>query len=89
MSLNDGSEAIRRQASFLGFGFERGNSKVGKWETWVWFSTFPRPAGAVGMWESRSDFQGLWEERETWVRFSSLSIARHFHGPPRFLHALR
>src|SRR6266568_4582090 len=40
--------------------------------------------GAVGMWESRSDFQGLWEARETWVWFSSLSIARHFHSPPRF-----
>jgi hypothetical protein len=32
------------------------------------------------MWESRSDFQGLWEERETAVWFSSLSIARHFHS---------
>src|ERR1700758_4403679 len=44
--------------------------------------------GAVGMWESRSDLQGLWEGRETWVWFSSLSIARHFHSPPRFHHAL-
>src|SRR5258708_39846960 len=44
---------------------------------------------AVGMWESRSDFQGLWEARETWVWFSSLSIARHFHSPLAFHHALR
>src|ERR1700694_4966786 len=32
------------------------------------------------MWESRSDFQGRWEERETWVWFSALSTARHFHS---------
>ena len=43
--------------------------------------------GAVGMWESRSDFQGRWERRETWFWFSSFSTARHFHGAPRF-HAL-
>src|SRR5258708_22220335 len=39
------------------------------------------------MWESRSDFQGLWEGRATWFWFSSLSIARHFHSPPRFSRA--
>jgi len=37
--------------------------------------------GAVGMWESRSDFQGRWETRETCFWFSSFSIARHFHSP--------
>src|ERR1700693_5535302 len=64
----------------------RENRAVGKWESCFWISTFPSAfaAGAVGMWESRSDFQGLWEERETRFWFSSLSIARHFHGPPRF-----
>jgi hypothetical protein len=40
------------------------------------------------MWESRSDFQGLWEGRETWFWFPSLSIARHFQGSPGFHHAL-
>jgi hypothetical protein len=33
MSLNDGSEAIRRQASFLGFGFEGLREKTAKWES--------------------------------------------------------
>ena len=37
--------------------------------------------GAVGMWESRSDFQGRWETRETRFWFSSFPIARHFHSP--------
>src|SRR5450759_1288765 len=39
-------------------------------------------AGAVGMWESHGDFQGLWETRETCLWFSSFPIARHFHSPP-------
>jgi len=39
--------------------------------------------GAVGMWESHSDFQGRWETRETCFWFSSFSIARHFHSPVR------
>ena len=56
-----GSEAIRRQASFLGVCLRERRQQVGKLETCFWFSTFPRVAGAVGMWESRSDFQGLWE----------------------------
>ena len=36
---------------------------MGKWETCFWFSTFPSASssGLCGMWESRSDFQGLWE----------------------------
>ena len=56
--------------------------QVGKWETCFWFSTFPRPVAAVGMWESRSDFQGLWARRKTCLWFSSASTDRHFHGPP-------
>ena len=36
---------------------------MGKWETCSWFSTFPRLVEAVGMWESRGDFQGLWETK--------------------------
>ena len=34
---------------------------------------------AVGMWESRSDFQGRWEGWKTWGWFSRLSTDRHFH----------
>src|SRR5437868_7467365 len=33
----------------------------------------------VGMWESRSDFQGRWEAWESWVWISTPSTARHFH----------
>jgi hypothetical protein len=44
-----GSEAIRRQGSFLEFGFLRFRDT--------------NTAGAVGMWESRNDFQGLWETK--------------------------
>jgi hypothetical protein len=58
-----GSEAIRRRVPFLVLVLERGQ-QVGKWETCFWFSTFPRVAEAVGMWESRSDFQGLWQTTE-------------------------
>src|ERR1700680_4103244 len=36
---------------------------VGKWETWFWFSTFPRPSrrscGNVGISRSLRDFQGM------------------------------
>ena len=60
MSLKAGSEAIRRKCLLSWLIFVR-EQQVGKWETGLWFSTFPRRAGAVGMWESRSDFQGLWE----------------------------
>jgi hypothetical protein len=46
--------------------------------------------GAVGMWKSRSDFQGQWEDRETVVWFFSLPTARHFHSAAVcFFHALR
>ena len=77
-----GSEAIRRQASFL-FWFVR--EKPEPWESGnpvFGFPLFHGVVGAVGMWESRSDFQGRWEERHTWGWFSSLSTARHFHRPP-------
>jgi hypothetical protein len=60
MSLKAGSEAIRRKG-LLSWWVWLGEQQVGRWETCLWFSTFPRRAGAVGMWESRSDFQGLWE----------------------------
>src|SRR5579871_3805946 len=63
-------------------GFLRGKQRVGKWETCFWFSTFPRGVGAVGMWESRSDFQGLWARWKTCFWFSTASTDRHFHGPP-------
>jgi hypothetical protein len=39
--------------------------------------------GAVGMWESRSDFQGRWETKETWVWFSSFFTRRSFPRPNR------
>jgi hypothetical protein len=31
------------------------------------------------MWESSCDFQGRWEGWETCIRFSTLSMDRHFH----------
>ena len=36
----------------------------------------------MGMWESRSDFQGRWEGWKTCLWFSRLSTDRHFHGFP-------
>ena len=38
---------------------------------------------AVGMWESRSDFQGRWETEETDFGFPPFSSARHFHSRSR------
>ncbi len=58
--------------------WRKGIEAVGKWESGsldFHFSTAV-VVGVEGMWESHSDFQGLWEERETCVWFSSLSIAR-------------
>lgn len=92
-SLNNepegGSEAIRRKGlpSWLIFVREQ---QVGKWETCFWFSTFPRRAGAVGMWESRlCDFQGRWETK------GNLGLVfLVFHAPvistvlPGFIYAL-
>ncbi len=61
-----GSEATDRRASLFGVGFGVCIHKT--------------VVVAVGMWESRRDFQGRWEERETWVWFSAPSMARHFHS---------
>src|SRR5215212_7040288 len=94
------------QASFV-FAFEVGkrnrnsSGKVGSLPLAFHFSTV---VAAVGMWESRSDFQGRWAPRETWCWFSWASTARHFHSrlscrsrlletgeqlPFRLLHAAR
>jgi hypothetical protein len=62
MSLKAGAKRSAARGSFLNW-FRTRKQQVGKWETCFWFSTFPRRAGAVGMWESRSDFQGLWETK--------------------------
>ena len=59
---------------------------MGKWEAGGWLSNFPPPVAAEEMWESHSDFQSLWAQRETCFRFSSASIGCHFLS--RF-HALR
>lgn len=41
--------------------------------------------GAVGMWKSRSDFQGRGKTKGNLVLvFLRFSTARHFHGAPRF-----
>ena len=62
---------------------------MGKWETCFWFSTFPRLVGAVGMWKSRSDFQGLWE-----TKGNLGMVFLVFHAPvistvlPGFIYAL-
>ena len=65
-------------------GREPGSSSrsgTGKWETCLWFSTFPeRFAGAVGMWKSRPPFgeisKGLVES------VGSLLLAfQAFHSP--------
>src|ERR1700728_2034627 len=78
-SLNDepegGSEATRRKG-LLSWLIGLREQPVGKWETCFRFSTFPRRAGAVGMWESRSDFRGLWETK------GNLGLVfLVFHGP--------
>jgi hypothetical protein len=75
MSLKAGSEGDPPPGSPFSFGLEQ-KQQVGKWETCFWFSTFPRRAGAVGMWESRSDFQGLWE---TQGNLGSVFLV--FHAP--------
>ena len=62
MSLKADVKRSAARVSFLGLIWLR-KQQVGKWETCFWFSTFPRRAGAVEMWESRSDFQGLWETK--------------------------
>jgi hypothetical protein len=37
-------------------------------------------AGTVVMWESRREFQGVWEGWKAAFGLSRLSIRRHFHG---------
>src|SRR5450755_2501327 len=55
MSLKAGAKRSAARLPFL-VGFERQKQPVGKWETCFRFSTFPRGAGAVGMWESQQRF---------------------------------
>src|SRR5438270_7195852 len=55
MSLKAGAKRSAARASFCDFLVEI-KQQAGKWETWFTFSTFPRLAGAVGMWESRERF---------------------------------
>jgi len=75
MSLKAGAKRSAARGSFLEFGFESFETELA--------------AGAVGMWESRSDFQGLWETEE------NLGLVfLVFHAPvistvlPGFFHAL-
>ena len=50
----------------FGFEFARESRRdEGKWKGCFWLSTFPRTAGAVGMWESQRDFQERWEGWKT------------------------
>lgn len=72
----------------IGFGFVlgrdyRGSSRgvrVGKWETWVWFSSFPsalrRRCGNVGNSRCRRVFQGAVGRVE-----NLRSVFQAFHGP--------
>ena len=63
----------------------RREPRVGKWETWVWFSTFPGGrSGAVGMWGTRGVCElskGRWKVRETCCWFSVLSMGPTFPQP--------
>jgi hypothetical protein len=60
-------------------------ARVGKWETWFWFSTFPLGlARAVGMWGSRvvcEISKELWEGWEACLWLSTPSIAPAFPQP--------
>src|ERR1700730_6816902 len=81
MSLEAGAERIRSGVSFFSFLIETKQ----QWESGKRAFRFPLFRASSGLWEwgnRESDFQGLWEARETWVWFSALSIARHFHSPP-------
>src|SRR5881628_1327339 len=55
MSLKAGAKRSAARVSFLD-SFVEAKQQAGKWETCFSFSTFPRLAGAVGMWESRERF---------------------------------
>jgi hypothetical protein len=59
----------------------------GEWGSFLFIVSKGIVVEAVGMWESRSDFQGRWKGRETWVWFCSLSTDRHLHS--RHFHADR
>lgn len=53
--------------------------RVEKWETWVWFSTFPSGARrAVGMWKSRGVCEISKGRREVWG--NPLLVFHTFHG---------
>jgi hypothetical protein len=84
---NRDQEAAQRPTSFLGFSVWRDRSRccrrvrrVEKWETWVWFSTFPSGArwgcGNVGISRGVRDFQG--PVGSVGNRFL---VFRTFHGP--------
>ncbi len=84
---NDEEEAAGRPTSFSGFwvlkernGARRRELRVGKWETWFWFSTFPSGAkpgcGNVGISRCLRDSQGAGERGE-----KLLLLFPSFHGP--------
>ena len=69
---SDGGQKENRNRSCLG--------RPGKWETGLWFSSFPRGAsrggGNVKIWRVAPDFQGAGE------RVGNLGLVFHsFHGP--------
>ena len=49
-------------------------------ETQILFLSWQAVAGTVVTWESRRDFQGVWEGWKAAFGLSRLSIRRHFHG---------
>src|SRR6266404_2693998 len=72
MSLK--AERSDRQGSFR---FWICKQQAGKWETWFSFSTFPRFAGTVGMWKSRS----VRFPRTVGAEENLLSVFLGVHGP--------
>src|ERR1035438_9741086 len=85
--LKSEGSAAQRPVSFLGFWFKiqksrsrRREPRVGKWETWFRFSTFPSGAmpgcGNVGISRLWRDFQGAVERGE-----KLLLLFHAFHGP--------
>src|SRR6266849_2010786 len=88
MSLKVGGKGSAAKASFLNW-FEREDRK---WESGKPAFGFPLFHASPGPWECGNRVaisKGWGKQRETWFWFSSFSTARHFHGPPRFPHALR
>ena len=94
MSLNDGVAGVQENPPFLLLlltHIKRRGGKVGILSLDFHFSTAVA-VGAVGMWESRllRFPRAVGNDGKPAFRFSSFSIVRHFHSPPRFsLHALR